>query len=169
MHRNYVIPMTLMQGLQVKDHLTSKHHSEDSKKEMMFSSTYNHNPKGENSKFYTPWRGIYKVIERTSQLTYVLHKKGGRTRRAHVNRLKFFDPLNSLEDPKVHISVDDDEKDQMDDDIPPTGQVQDQTAQDPIEHHPSTTQINTRVTRSKTRSLPSPIDRYSASATGIRK
>ena len=126
-------------------------------------------PKGENSKFYTPWRGIYKVIERTSQLTYVVHKKGGRTRRAHVNRLKFFDPLNSMEDPKVHISVDDDEKDQMDDDIPPTGQVQDQTAQDPIEHHPSTTQINTRVTRSKTRSLPSPIDRYSASATGIRK
>jgi hypothetical protein len=133
-------------------------------------------PKGENSKFYTPWRGIYRVIERTSQLTYVVRKKGGRTRRAHVNRLKKFDPLNSMEDPKVHISLDDDEPDKMGNNMPPTEQVQDHPPQDPIQHQPSTTPTNTRddenleftrVTRSKTRSLPAQINRYSASATGI--
>ena len=122
-------------------------------------------PKGENSKFYTPWRGIYKVVERTSQLTYVVRKKGGRPRRAHVNRLKFFDPLNSLEDPEVHISKDDDEKDQTDDNIQHTEYTQDQTSQNPTQHQPT----NTRVTRSKTCSLPSPIARYSASATEIRE
>ena len=35
-------------------------------------------PKGHNSKFYNPWRGIYKIIEKTSPLTYVVSKKGGR-------------------------------------------------------------------------------------------
>ena len=29
-------------------------------------------PQGENSKIYTPWRGIYKVVERTSHLTYIV-------------------------------------------------------------------------------------------------
>jgi hypothetical protein len=68
-------------------------------------------PQGHNSKFYTPWRGIYTVINRTSNLTYVVRKKGGRKRRAHINRLKFYDPLNSLDDPSVLLSHEEDEED----------------------------------------------------------
>lgn len=70
-------------------------------------------PPGHNSKFYTPWRGIYKVIKKTSDWTYLVRKKGGRVRKAHVNRLKFYDPKNSHEDPDIQISVEDDEEDNI--------------------------------------------------------
>ena len=107
-------------------------------------------------------------MERTSHLTYIVRKKGGRKRGAHVNRLKFFDPLNSIEDPTVHISLDDDEPDQSSNNMP-TEQVQEDQPQDPLpqQQQPSTTQANTRVTRSKTHSLPKPINRYSASPAEI--
>ena len=68
-------------------------------------------PVGQNSKFYTPWRGVYHIIEKTSKLTYIVAKKGGRKRGAHVNRLKFFNPCDSSEDPEVKITVEDDEPD----------------------------------------------------------
>ncbi len=65
-------------------------------------------PVGANSKFYNPWRGIYNIIERTSNNTYIVRKKGGRTRKAHVNRLRYYDPTNSPNDPQVQITVEDD-------------------------------------------------------------
>ena len=68
-------------------------------------------PVGHNSKFYTPWRGLYYIIEKTSKYTYTVAKKGGRKRRAHVNRLKFFNPSDSTDDPLVKISVEEDEPD----------------------------------------------------------
>ena len=66
-------------------------------------------PKGNNSKFYTPWRGIYTITQKTSKLTYIVRKKGGRNRTAHINRLKFYDPKNSHKDPEVKISLEEDE------------------------------------------------------------
>ena len=65
-------------------------------------------PKGNNSKFYTPWRGVYKIIQKTSKLTYIVRKKRGRNRTAHINRLKFYDPKNSNKDPEVNISIEED-------------------------------------------------------------
>jgi hypothetical protein len=112
-------------------------------------------PPGHNSKFYTPWRGIYKVVQKTSNLTYTVKKKGGRIRRAHVNRLKFYDPKNSHEDPTVHISVEDDEQDNHEtknNSHQPT--KQEETLTD--------TNQNMRMTRSKTNSLPPSISRYSS-------
>ncbi len=68
-------------------------------------------PVGQNSKFYNPWRGIYSVIQKTSHCTYIVRKKGGRQKKAHVNRLKFYDPINSPTDPTVSITPEDDEAD----------------------------------------------------------
>jgi hypothetical protein len=65
-------------------------------------------PPGNNKKFYSPWRGIYTVIERTSDLTYKVRKKGGRVRDTHINRLKYYDPENSSNDEKVHLSNNED-------------------------------------------------------------
>ena len=101
-------------------------------------------PKGHNSKFYTPWKGIYYVTKKVSQGTYLVSKKGGKPRRAHVNRLKFYDPKNSHEDPTIQISVEDDEADK----------------EEPIIEKPQTINENQRITRSKTRNLPAPITRY---------
>ena len=64
-------------------------------------------PVGQNKKFYTPWRGIYEIVEKTSKLTYIVRKKGGRKRGAHINRLKFYDPQNSINDPEVKITIED--------------------------------------------------------------
>ena len=110
-------------------------------------------PPGHNSKFYTPWRGIYKVVQKTSNLTYTVKKKGGRIRRAHVNRLKFYDPKNSHEDPTVHISVEEDEQDEI------KSNSHQPTKQEKIIND---TNQNMRMTRSKTSSLPPSISRYSS-------
>jgi hypothetical protein len=72
-------------------------------------------------------------------------KKGGRERRAHVNRLKFYDPKNSHKDPEISITVEDNEEDQP---LPVKEQVQSPNP-------------NQRVTRSKTKNLPPPIERFS--------
>ena len=129
-------------------------------------------PPGHNSKFYTPWRGIYKVVEKTSPLTYVVRKKGGRNRRAHVNRLKFFDPMNSLEDPEVQITVEDDEpdiisqnlsnKDNNNEKNKEKQQQQKQQQQQPPQQLPYSPLDNKRITRSTTNKLPDQISRYSS-------
>ena len=41
-------------------------------------------PKGHNSKFHTPLRGVYTVVEKTSPLTYIVRKKGGRNKRLEI-------------------------------------------------------------------------------------
>ena len=46
---------------------------------------------------------------KSSKLTYIVRKKGGRNRTAHINRLKFYDPKNSHKDPEVKISLEEDE------------------------------------------------------------
>ena len=119
-------------------------------------------PKGHNSKFYTPWRGVYNVIERTSPLTYIVKKKGGRKRKAHVNRLKFYNPMDSKEDPLVKISMEDDEPD-------PKEEIQGNRVNQQI--NPQKDGNNNdqkelqqgRITRSKTNSLPQQIPRFQAS------
>ena len=75
----------------------------------------------------------------------MVRKKGGRVRRAHVNRLKFYDPKNSHEDPDITISVEDDEEDKP----------------EPVEKPIQAPKPNQRITRSKTRNLPPPIERFS--------
>ena len=71
-------------------------------------------------------------------------KKGGRERKAHVNRLKFYDPKNSHEDPDITISEEDDEEDK----------------QEPVEKPSQVPDPNQRITRSKTKNLPPPINRF---------
>ena len=44
-------------------------------------------PKGHNSKFHTPLRGVYTVVEKTSPLTYIVRKKGGRNKRLEIIQL----------------------------------------------------------------------------------
>ena len=108
-------------------------------------------PKGHNSKFYTPWRGIYIVTQKTSQGTYLVKKNGqGKARKAHVNRLKFYDPKNSREDPAVHISDEDDEEDVK----------EQEDVKEPVNKTPFIPNPNQRITRSKTKNLPPPITRY---------
>ena len=115
-------------------------------------------PKGHNSKFYTPWRGIYTVIARTSPLTYIVKKKGGRQRKAHVNRLKFYNPMDSKEDPLVKLSIEDDE--------PDTEETvkKDNEDQHRKQHIQDEKIYEGRITRSKTNSLPQKIPRFQASA-----
>ena len=57
---------------------------------------------------YTPWKGIYKVVQKTSNLTYTIKKKGGEIINAPADRLKFYDKKNSHKDPTVEISMKDD-------------------------------------------------------------
>ena len=104
-------------------------------------------PPGHNSKFYTPWRGIYKVTQQTSEWTYLVRKKGGRERKAHVNRLKFYDPKNSHEDPETTIREEDDEEDK----------------EESVAEPAPSPETNQRITRSKTNNLPPPIDRFASS------
>ena len=99
--------------------------------------------------------GIYGS-QSTSKLTYEVRKKGGRIRRAHVNRLKFYDPLNSSDDKSVLLSLDED-----DEEDPEENQNEDKTkvnnsnpTQPPIVQNP-----DKRITRSATCSLPPPIKR----------
>ena len=41
-------------------------------------------PKGTSRKLYSPWRGIYTVIEKTNDIVYKLRKKGGRVKIAYI-------------------------------------------------------------------------------------
>ena len=108
-------------------------------------------PKGNNAKFYTPWRGVYKIIQKTSKLTYIVRKKGGRNRTAHVNRLKFYDPKNSHKDPEVLISIEEDENIQ---DV--HQENEDENIKNKSKHKKCTIPPNneyTRMTRSRTKAL----------------
>ena len=94
--------------------------------------------KGASRKPYSPWRGVYTIIEKDNHLIYKLKKKGGRMKIAHINRIKYYDPENSQSDEDTHISHEDD----LDAEIQtlPSG----------------------RTTRSTTNTLPPPIDRYTS-------
>jgi len=94
--------------------------------------------KSDNTKPHLPWRGIYTIIEKDTNHTYKLKKKGGRTKIAHISQMKYYDPENSQSDENTQISHEDD----LDAEIQPipTG----------------------RTTRSSTNTLPPPIDRYSS-------
>ena len=105
-------------------------------------------PIGHNYKFYTPWRGIYEIIEKTSKLTYIVKKKGGRKRRAHVNRLKFYDPKNSINDPEVKITIEDDEPDKE-----ITEEKEEKEGSRTKQETPRPILDNMRVTRSRTKSV----------------
>ena len=67
-------------------------------------------PKGTSRKLCTPWRGIYTIVEKTSDLIYKLRKKGGRIKSAHINRIKYYDPENSDSDKDTRISNEEDEE-----------------------------------------------------------
>ena len=84
------------------------------------------------------------MTQHTSEWTYLVRKKGGRERRAHVNRLKFYDPKNSHEDPDITISEEDDEEDK----------------EESVTEPAPSPDTNQRITRSKTNNLPSPINRF---------
>ena len=95
-------------------------------------------PKGTSRKLYTPWRGIYTIVEKTSDLIYKLRKKGGRIKTAHINRIKYYDPENSDSDKDTRISNEEDEESEKQ----PTGPT----------------------TRSRDNTLPPPINRFAAIA-----
>ena len=67
-------------------------------------------PKGTSRKLYTPWQGIYTIVEKTNDLIYKLRKKGGRIKTAHINRIKYYDPENSDSDKDSRISNEEDEE-----------------------------------------------------------
>ena len=96
-------------------------------------------PKGTSRKLYTPWRGIYTIIEKTSDVVYKLRKKGGRVKTAHINRIKYYDPENSESDKDTHISNEEDEE--------PETQTTPQTGP---------------TTRSRDNTLPPAINRFTA-------
>ena len=95
-------------------------------------------PKGTSRKLYTPWRGIYTIVEKTSDLIYKLRKKGGRIKTAHINRIKYYDPENSDSDKDTRISNEEDEESEAQ----PTGPT----------------------TRSRDNTLPPPINSFAAIA-----
>ena len=111
-------------------------------------------PPGTNRKFYSPWRGIYTVIERTSDLTYKVRKKGGRIRVTHINRLKFYDPENSGHDATVHLSNNEDLG------TPEQPQTEDSNLKEATPPHQDLREE--RTTRSKSKKLPPPIQRFTA-------
>ena len=96
-------------------------------------------PKGTSRKLYTPWRGIYTIVEKTSDLIYKLRKKGGRIKSAHINRIKYYDPENSDSDKDTRISNEEDE-----------------------EPETQPTQPTGPTTRSRDNTLPPPINRFTA-------
>ena len=96
-------------------------------------------PRGTSRKLYTPWRGIYTIIEKTSDVVYKLRKKGGRVKTANINRIKYYDPENSESDKDTHISNEEDEEPE----IQPTQQTG-------------------PTTRSRDNTLPPAINRFTA-------
>ena len=96
-------------------------------------------PEGTSRKLYMPWRGIYTIIEKTSDTNYKLRRKGGRVKTAHINRIKYYDPENSDSDKDTLISNEEDED-------PKT----------------QTTQNTGPTTRSRDNTLPPPINRFTA-------
>jgi len=77
--------------------------------------------------------------------------------------MKFFDPLNSIDDPEVHISVDD-EKDPHEEEANDTNSPNTMATPQTSKKENLASPTPTRVTRSKTNSLPSNIVKYSSSA-----
>ena len=71
--------------------------------------------------------------------------------------------MNSLEDPAVHISIEDDEPDIINNDNQTSDKETHQQNQAQQRQQPSSPPSNKRITRSKTDSLPAPISRYSSS------
>ena len=69
---------------------------------------YGDNPPGTNRKFWTPWRGIFQIDHALGHDTYSIRKPTGRRTKVHAKRIKFYDPLNSPEDPEVTLSKEDD-------------------------------------------------------------
>ena len=69
---------------------------------------YGDNPPGTNKKFWTPWRGIFQVDNVLGNDAYSIRKPSGRRTKVHAKRIKFYDPLNSPEDPEVSLSREDD-------------------------------------------------------------
>ena len=69
---------------------------------------YGDNPPGINKKFWTPWRGIFQIDHVLGHDTYSIRKPTGRRTKVHAKRIKFYDPLNSHEDPEVTLSKEDD-------------------------------------------------------------
>ena len=90
-------------------------------------------PEGTSRKLYMPWRGIYTIVEKTSDVIYKVKKKGGKAKSVHINRLKYYDPETSDSDKDTYISNEEDE-------TPTTGPT----------------------TRSRDNTLPPPINRFSA-------
>ena len=84
-------------------------------------------------------------------MTYIVRKKGGRNRTAHVNRLKFYDPKNSNKDPEVNISVEEDEpaNDILNDNLQSQKENDTKNKIHKIPVHDD----NMRMTRSKTKEL----------------
>ena len=88
-------------------------------------------PEGTSRKLYMPWRGIYTIIEKTSDTKYKLKKKGGRVKSAHINRIKYYDPENSDSDKDTLISNEEDEEPPSED-TGPTTRSRDNTLPPPI-------------------------------------
>lgn len=97
--------------------------------------------------------------------------------------MKFFDPLNSLDDNNVFISLEDNEEDDQTDTVPPGQDSSDSPLVDvsapiPKDNTPILNdkdhqrgfpvQDNGRITRSRTKTLPKPIERFSSSSTNIQ-
>jgi hypothetical protein len=95
-------------------------------------------PRGTSKKLYTSWKGIYTIVEKTNDIIYKLRKKGGRIKTAHINRIKYYDPENSDSDKDTKISNEEDEDEEPE------------------------TQTQGPTTRSRDRTLPPPINRYTA-------
>ena len=109
-------------------------------------------PRGTSKKLYSPWRGVYTIIEKTNDIIYKLQKKGGRIKTAHINRIKYYDPENSDSDKETLINNEDDEE--METDTTPTGRKA---------HNRNNTNQEGHRTRSRDNTLPPPIDRFTAS------
>ena len=69
---------------------------------------YRLGPPGTNQKLTTTWRGIFTVEKVLGHNTYTLRKPSGRRTKVHADRMKFFDPIGSREDPDVRLQREDD-------------------------------------------------------------
>ena len=70
---------------------------------------YRVGPPGTNQKLGTTWRGIFTVEKVLGHNTYTLRKPSGRKTKVHADRMKFFDPIGSREEPEVKLQRDDDD------------------------------------------------------------
>ena len=70
---------------------------------------YRVGPPGTNQKLGTTWRGIFTVEKVLGHNAYTLRKPSGRKTKVHADRMKFFDPIGSREEPEVKLQRDDDD------------------------------------------------------------